>query len=1117
MIFSSLMSPIQSKSLTSTNNSPIGSARDRVAKVVLLVIFLGFNLHSTSQDRLPNQIPPSPLTMQMQKYGDFPVSHFTGVPDIKVPIYTIEEGDIKVPIYLSFHASGLNLNDNRGLIGPGWTLHTGGMQSRVINGLPDDGPYQYYRPADFTYNYGSRYQEMKDIYSKQFNDYELDIWSYNFLGRSGKYINNAYDPATNLYSFFVLQKDNFDVETGTDENGITYSFGGPGYEEYQTWYDYKREWDYDAVSTWHLKSIISSRHPGMGVNYQYQDGPSYNLGEFSWQYKLDDHYDALMDCGSTPDPETCNISPYFPYSHYNGNQYLSTSSGRTYNTRVPQRITFSGGYLLFFLNSQKYLDRIEIFNSSDQLLKKVEFLATESAFIPNQFNSRILNDVVLKDANNIEQERYSFTYYYAGTNFSLSKDHWGFYNGRPRDGHGDLIGIPNFHSFWSDVHGTHNQTYTAGGTADREPNALAAMSMMLKTLTYPTKGYTEFLYEGNRDAANRPTGGIRIKDIISYTAQNEIASHKSYTYGGGHCEYYPTTDLYLQHDAVATENYDGRRTTISEHSPIPLSPKGSSVTYNQVTESEGEKTTIYMYDTNNAYTYERLDNPYYSITGESNPQFKLFANNYKPWTYGSLIYKKILSPGYERVELYNYQDSLLNTIHDLVMTQRLFPIRTGGYYSDQESMEQDFHSRYSLYAFANRYHHSGLKRQIGTSIKEKWSNGQEITTDEEYEYGNASYPLQKTAVKTTDSKGQSIRTTYKYPYDYPSDPVYQDMTQKRRIGSPVEEVQINVTLNKELKKISRDHSLFNTSSPQISAIRASAGGAALETEVTADRYDSRGHILQQTDKDGLVTSFIFGYGQLYPVAQIVGADYNTAIALVTPSVLDNSSTSETDLRNHLSALRTGLPNAQVTTYTYKSLVGMTSMTDPRGQTTRYEYDNFQRLSTIKDHNGDIVKQYCYNYAGQQTPCYPITVPVTVSSGGGGSTSTIGAWGEFENPTSTNGYNGDYYYSYEFADLYFRFYSNPSNWTPYTLTSGLNLNYSVSSVYSYNWGSDAPSFFNWTLPISAGGNSYNYGNVELIYYEEWAWDPDWGYLYDCYLYDYQVTPGTGYENGATTWN
>ncbi|ANH83186.1 hypothetical protein A8C56_21345 [Niabella ginsenosidivorans] len=57
-------------------------------------------------------------------------------------------------------------------------------------------------------------------------------------------------------------------------------------------------------------------------------------------------------------------------------------------------------------------------------------------------------------------------------------------------------------------------------------------------------------------------------------------------------------------------------------------------------------------------------------------------------------------------------------------------------------------------------------------------------------------------------------------------------------------------------------------------------------------------------------------------------------------------------------------DAQMTTYTYEPLAGITSSTDAKGIVTYYEYDNFQHLKCIKDQTGNIIKAFDYHYKWQ---------------------------------------------------------------------------------------------------------------------------------------------------------
>jgi hypothetical protein len=62
-------------------------------------------------------------------------------------------------------------------------------------------------------------------------------------------------------------------------------------------------------------------------------------------------------------------------------------------------------------------------------------------------------------------------------------------------------------------------------------------------------------------------------------------------------------------------------------------------------------------------------------------------------------------------------------------------------------------------------------------------------------------------------------------------------------------------------------------------------------------------------------------------------------------------------------LRVYPASAQMTTYTYDRLNGITSLTDASNAILYYEYDTVGRLKWIKDHNNNIVKALEYHYKG----------------------------------------------------------------------------------------------------------------------------------------------------------
>jgi YD repeat-containing protein len=140
-------------------------------------------------------------------------------------------------------------------------------------------------------------------------------------------------------------------------------------------------------------------------------------------------------------------------------------------------------------------------------------------------------------------------------------------------------------------------------------------------------------------------------------------------------------------------------------------------------------------------------------------------------------------------------------------------------------------------------------------------------------------------------------------------------------------------------------------------------GNPIETRELYNGYDVYGHLLERQKVNGVNEDYLWGYDSQFPVAKIVGAPSNSAAASLVSSSILNAPSSDAALRQELSKLRTGLPAALVTIYTYDNVYGLTSVTDPTGRTSYYNYDPLGRLSYIQDQDLNVIKRYSYNYAG----------------------------------------------------------------------------------------------------------------------------------------------------------
>ncbi len=72
------------------------------------------------------------------RFKDVPVNLATGAMSLPIPIYTLSEGLLSVPISLEYNGSGMK-NQDVASSGANWNLNAGGMITRMVRGLPDEG------------------------------------------------------------------------------------------------------------------------------------------------------------------------------------------------------------------------------------------------------------------------------------------------------------------------------------------------------------------------------------------------------------------------------------------------------------------------------------------------------------------------------------------------------------------------------------------------------------------------------------------------------------------------------------------------------------------------------------------------------------------------------------------------------------------------------------------------------------------------------------------------------------------------------------------------------------------------------------------------------------------
>lgn len=607
----------------------------------------------------------------------------------------------------------------------------------------------------------------------------------------------------------------------------------------------------------------------------------------------------------------------------------------------------------------------------------------------------------LKSVKINQDPEYILSYYNEDSKFPVHGtphiDHWGYYN---NSDYNHSLNFSNL-DIYSEIDNDHNEYFDS---ETREPNPDGAKFGMLHKIFYPTGGWTEYIYEGNtysrkvyrndtslgmpdlfpagiggcRNAKHQDliysAGGLRIRCIIDHSS-NEIQSRKEYFYdyngkSNGILHSYPRYKL--TREITSGSNYD----KVQERSCTDLlvmKMDKHHIAYSNVVEKLNNGSFI----KHNYIDYVTIPDDTTSV-------------RFKAGAYSKTKISK-LSPKY--VDNYYFPAISQDLRRGKVKSKEFFASDS----SLVTKIEYTYDNQQSAYA-------EGLNMLVTTWYVDKLVVGNfPISKERQVEYcGSDSIVVTKTykynspgqLIGQKISDGDRFKSNYTYyPTDVPSTSIIDTMIARNMVRYPVMEFTtlgrkstidimdngiINLIKHEDIidayKREYKMNAHQNIQYPVLSSILKAVIAAPVSMNKTLpeldyktyqsfDVYDKYGNVVQTTSQDNIKTVYIWGYNGRYPVAIIENAVLNTIKQIeglsdieFTPLEMELSSNQENALRS--------LPYAHVTTYTYKPLIGITSITDPSGRRKSYDYDSSGRLVAIKDENGIILEKFDYQYKNQ---------------------------------------------------------------------------------------------------------------------------------------------------------
>ncbi|WP_461788705.1 hypothetical protein [Pedobacter sp.] len=567
--------------------------------ILMAVLMLGALVQVRAQELGSNVVQNPTIGDAVSSFFNTPKALSKGQVSKSYPLFTKNMNAFTYNLSFDYDGgNGLKIYNPGSIIGKGWKMDVGGMIVREKRGRADEDHFNYggYRDPE-TGNLINNHDYTGSLFLKSTQEFQLpdnqvylfdingndtlsniyfnyidnakDVFSFNYMGRSGKFVLFNQDGVIkaqtfptlnikiNVYFDYELNKDTLAFSgkqtptigafTITDEYANTYFFEKADIT-YESLSDGQTVKDNPEIDAWQLKMIIP-QYPVVGEERKFRNAIVFDYYKINLKEVIPSLGTGMKYPVITKLPQRYNY-----FVEYYGERDFSAST----IISTPKSITFPDSTFIKFNYEYEFtsgknqgqqiglLKDVEIFKNHNILTKRYDFkyyspklnngnLKYESlVYNQNSYISpRQFYKWYLKSFDDNGKQVNGFEYYHdnianeeimiADPNKVMkSADHFGYPNG-------DMNNFPT--------------TLSNLPLDNRLPNSTFTHMGMLKKVNYRNGGYEHFIYEPNqRDSlgSTMTIGGIRIKrhsiidptnsmnnKVIEYSYKNTSDTTKS--------------------------------------------------------------------------------------------------------------------------------------------------------------------------------------------------------------------------------------------------------------------------------------------------------------------------------------------------------------------------------------------------------------------------------------------------------------------------------------------------------------------------------------------------------------------------------------------------------------